>query len=167
MRAFCAHAPWRTVSRSSAGARDAVWCGMTPFPVTPQKERELTERMARLGIAEAELEERFLLGSGRGGQKINKTSSCVHLKHVPTGIVIKCQRGRSQAMNRFLARRELCDRIEERIEGARSRRRSEQERIRRQKRRRSRRSKERMLEEKHRQGERKDLRRSIRPEDRA
>ena len=127
-------------------------------PVSQAKQDSQAERMAHLGIEEANLVERFILGSGRGGQKVNKTSSCVYLKHEPTGIEIKCQRSRSREMNRFYARRELCERMAERIEGEKSRRQAEAEKIRRQKRRRSRRQKERMLEEKHRQASKKKLR---------
>jgi protein subunit release factor B len=111
--------------------------------------------MARLGIREADLLEKFVLGSGSGGQKINKTASCVYLRHGPSGLEVKCQRERSRELNRFLARRELCDRLEERLRGEQSARRQEWEKIRRQKRRRSRRQKERMLEAKHRHAEKK------------
>jgi len=105
--------------------------------------------MAKLGILEADLDESFVLGGGPGGQNVNRTASCVDLLHRPSAIRVKCQRTRSRALNRFLARRELCDRLEERLLGAASRRRQAIERIRRQKRRRSRRQKERMLEAKH------------------
>jgi len=114
--------------------------------------------MEALGIREADIEERFIKGSGRGGQKINKTSSCVYLRHLNSGIEVKCQQERSQALNRFLARRELCDRLEAQIKGEQSRREQEREKIRRQKRRRSRRQKARMLEEKRKQSEKKALR---------
>lgn len=129
--------------------------------VTQSKRNQLAVRMKKLGVREQDLVEKFILGSGRGGQKLNKTSSCVHLRHVPSGIVIKCQRERSRALNRFLARRRLCDRIEERILGEKSVRRQKEEKIRRQKRRRSRRQKERMLEEKRKRAEKKKLRRSV------
>ncbi|OQA29744.1 MAG: Peptide chain release factor 2 [Verrucomicrobia bacterium ADurb.Bin345] len=132
---------------------------MPLFGVSPEKESQLQGRMTALGIREAELVEKFVKGSGKGGQKINKTSSCVYLLHKPSGIEIKCQRERSQAMNRFFARRELCDRLEERIRGAQSARQQEVERIRRQKRRRSRRQKARMLEDKRHQGAKKANRR--------
>ena len=118
-------------------------------------------RMAELGIDEADLVERFILGSGSGGQKVNKTASCVSLRHTPSGIDIKCQASRSRAMNRVLARRELCDRLEERIKGEASERRQKQERIRRQKRRRSRRQKARMLDAKTRHGEKKARRKPV------
>ena len=133
---------------------------MPTFPVTPQKQADLVRRMEQLGLREEDLEEKFLLGGGKGGQKVNKTSSCVYLKHLPSGMEIKCQRERSQAMNRYFARRELCERVAEMREGERSRRRQAREKIRRQKRRRSRRAKERMLEEKHRTSRRKALRKA-------
>ncbi|HQH99948.1 MAG TPA: peptide chain release factor-like protein [Deltaproteobacteria bacterium] len=80
--------------------------------ISQEKVKLLEERMKSLGIDEADIEERFIRAQGRGGQKINKTSACVHLKHIPTGIEVKCQESRSQASNRFFARRVLTDRIE-------------------------------------------------------
>lgn len=80
--------------------------------VSDVKRKALAQRMAALEIYEDQLSERFIKGSGRGGQKINKTASCVYLLHKPTGIEIKCQHSRSQSANRFFARRELCDRLE-------------------------------------------------------
>jgi protein subunit release factor B len=138
---------------------------MSAFNVTPHKQAQLERRMERLGIREADLEERFIKGSGKGGQKINKTSSCVYLHHRPTGIEIKCQRERSQAMNRFFARRELCEQVAEKIKGEKSERRRKAEKIRRQKRRRSRRAKERMLEKKRKTAEKKKRRGPIRPDE--
>jgi protein subunit release factor B len=117
--------------------------------------------MERLGIEESDLHEYFTLGSGSGGQKINKTSSCVHLKHLPTGIEVKSQQDRSQAANRFRARIELCNRIEEMRREEQARRRHEREKKRRRNRRRSRAAKERMLEAKHRQSSRKQHRRPV------
>ncbi|MBN1269300.1 MAG: peptide chain release factor-like protein [Kiritimatiellae bacterium] len=134
---------------------------MSAFPVTPEKQNQLLRRMESLGIREGDLVEKFVKGSGRGGQKINKTSSCVYLLHKPSGIEVKCQRERSQAMNRFFARRELCDRLEERVRGEKSARRQAIEKIRRQKRRRSRKQKERMLEGKKKQAEKKERRRPV------
>ena len=131
--------------------------------VSPSKQRALAARMAKLGIEEADLTEKFILGSGKGGQKVNKTASCVYLRHATTGVEVKCQRSRSRALNRHLARRELCDRVEEQILGRRSRRQQEREKIRRQKRRRSRRAKNRMLLEKRKQSEKKQRRRSVDP----
>jgi protein subunit release factor B len=133
---------------------------MPSFPVTPAKADELTVRMTRLGIHETDLDESFIRGSGSGGQKVNKTSSCVYLLHRPSGLEVKCQRERSQAMNRYFARRELCDRLEARIKGAASARQQEAEKVRRQKRRRSRRAKARMLDDKRQHASKKALRRS-------
>ena len=134
---------------------------MAILPVSEEKNRALARRMTELGIAEADLEESFIKGSGSGGQKINKTSSAVQILHVPSGMEVKCQRDRSQAMNRYFARRELCDRIEEREKGIKSAKQQEREKIRRQKRRRSRKQKARMLDEKKKQGEKKDRRRRV------
>ena len=136
-----------------------------PDPYISQAKRErLAARMKELEVNENDLVEKFITGSGKGGQKVNKTSSCVYLRHGPTGIELKCQRERSREMNRFLARRELCDRIEERILGRVTERRRLQEKIRRQKRRRSRRQKERMLEQKHKQSQKKRRRAPVRPD---
>ena len=79
------------------------------------KWEEIRARMQSLDIREADLVEKFILGSGSGGQKINKTSSCVYIKHVPSEIEVKCQRARSQELNRLYARRELCDQLEMRL----------------------------------------------------
>lgn len=79
-------------------------------------DKTLENWMRRLGIFEEDLVEKFILGTGSGGQKINKTCSCVHLHHIPTGIQIKCQESRSRQMNRTLARALLCRRIEERVQ---------------------------------------------------
>lgn len=122
----------------------------------------LHARMQKLGIREEELIEKFILGSGSGGQKINKTSSCVYLKHLPSGIEIKCQKERSREMNRYYARKELCDRLEEKIEGVKTAKQQMVEKIRRQKRRRSRRSKEKMLAGKKAHATKKQLRQSPR-----
>ena len=129
--------------------------------IRKEKFDELHGRMERLGIKENDLIEKFILGSGSGGQKINKTSSCVYLKHLTTGIEIKCQRERSRELNRYYARKELCDRIEEKIEHKKSERQQMIEKIRRQKRRRSRKSKEKMLAAKKHTSEKKSLRQNL------
>jgi protein subunit release factor B len=129
--------------------------------ITTEKRQALLDRMIRLGIRELDITEKFILGAGSGGQKLNKTSSCVYLRHGPSGIEVKCQQERSRELNRFMARRELCDRLEERVLGAKSKRQQEVEKVRRQKRRRSRRQKERMLDAKRHHGEKKAGRRSI------
>ncbi len=126
------------------------------------QEAELAARMERLGIHEADLEERFIAGSGPGGQKINKTSSCVALTHRPSGIEIQCQESRSQSTNRHLARERLCDRIEadrlaKKAEKARVRARKRY-----QKRRRSKGEKEAMLRQKRQRSEKKRFRGPVR-----
>jgi len=131
--------------------------------LSKEKLDALHTRMREIGIKEEDLIEKFILGSGSGGQKINKTSSCVYLKHIPSGIEIKCQKERSREMNRYHARKELCQRLEEKDKNIQSERQMLSEKIRRQKRRRSRRSKEKMLANKKHHAEKKNLRKS--PED--
>ena len=82
------------------------------MPVSSEKERAIAARMMELGVAENDFEESFIRSSGPGGQKVNKSSSCVYLVHIPTGLAVKCQRERSQSLNRFLARKLLLDKIE-------------------------------------------------------
>ena len=130
--------------------------------ISDAKQKQLQLRLQELGVVEDDLDEQFIRGSGSGGQKINKTSSCVQLTHRPSGINIRCQRSRSQAMNRYFARRELCDKLDEMRAGAQSRRRQEMEKIRRQKKRRTRLQKERILKAKRVQGEKKQRRSPVR-----
>ncbi|MCQ9208744.1 MAG: peptide chain release factor-like protein, partial [Omnitrophica bacterium] len=87
------------------------------FKVSKAKENALKIKMRRLDVRENDLSEKFIRSSGRGGQKVNKTSSCVYLKHRPTGIEVKCHQDRSRALNRFLARRRLVNKIETRLLG--------------------------------------------------
>lgn len=128
--------------------------------ITKEKWLQIQAKMEELSLFESDLIEKFILGSGKGGQKINKTSSCVYLKHIPTGIEIKCQKERSQEMNRFFARKELCTKVEEIIFQKKSEKKQEQEKIRRQKKRRSRKSKEKILADKKNLSEKKSLRKS-------
>jgi len=85
---------------------------MTSFAVSEEKNRWLRAKMETLGILEKDIEEKFVRSAGRGGQKVNKTSSCVYLKHIPTGVEVKCMQERYQSRNRFLARRDLISKIE-------------------------------------------------------
>jgi protein subunit release factor B len=85
---------------------------MPTFAVSEEKDKWLREKMEALEIHERDIEEKFIHSSGKGGQKVNKASTCVYLKHIPTGIEVKCMRERNQSLNRFLARRELVTRIE-------------------------------------------------------
>ena len=126
--------------------------------VNPSKEELLLSRMKKLGIYEKDIIEKFIRSSGKGGQHVNKASTCVYLKHIPTGIDVKVMRERSQSLNRFLARRLLTDKIEEMIKGKESKRQQEIEKLKRQKRKRSKRAKEKMLKNKKRLSIKKALR---------
>jgi protein subunit release factor B len=110
------------------------------FGVTDKKQAELEARMAALGLREEDLEEKYVRSSGPGGQKVNKTSSCVVLKHAPSGLEVKMQKERSQPLNRYHARKRLCELMEERTLGAQSPAALKAEKIRKQKQRRRRRS---------------------------
>jgi peptide chain release factor len=134
---------------------------MGAFPVSLEKENQLAQRMAALGVREADIDESFVRSGGHGGQNVNKTSTCVMLIHGPTGIQVKCQETRQQGLNRYIARRLLLDKIEERQKGFVAAKRAEIERIRRQKRKRSRRARDRMLANKSHQAGKKDLRKRV------
>lgn len=129
--------------------------------VTKSKREILKRRMEKLGIRKEDIIEKFILGSGRGGQKLNKTASCVYLRHIPTGIEVKVQKTRFRELNRFIARRILCEKIEMRNSSNRLAVKSKQYKIRKQKARRSRRYKQKILEEKHKQSQKKALRKPI------
>jgi protein subunit release factor B len=131
--------------------------------LSPETIEKIKARMALASVFEEDLEESFILGSGPGGQKTNKTSSTVRLYHAPSGMTIKCGLNRSREMNRWIARRELAEKILERTQSELSTRRQAVEKIRRQKRRRSRRQKARMLDEKRKHGEKKAARARVDP----
>jgi len=118
------------------------------FPVSPEKEELLKEKLQRLGVYEKDIEETFIRSRGRGGQHLNKASTCVYLKHIPTGIEVKCSKSRSQGLNRYYARQVLYKKIERLIKGKESEEAGRIAKIRRQKRKRSKRAKEKMLAEK-------------------
>ncbi len=117
--------------------------------VSAEKLNALEEKMERLGIKESDILEKFVRSQGHGGQKVNKTSTCVYLKHIPTGIEVKCQKERSQSINRFYARRMLTEKIESMILGKESEKQQQIEKVKRQKRKRSKRAKEKVLQLKH------------------
>jgi protein subunit release factor B len=111
-------------------------------------EASLRARFVSLGVLPGEVEEQFIRGAGAGGQKINKTSSTVRVRHLPTGVEVRCQAERNQSVNRLLAWTELAARLEERVQAAAGAARSARELVRRQKRQKSRGQKARMIESK-------------------
>jgi protein subunit release factor B len=112
------------------------------FGVTQKKQQELEARMARLGLREQDMQERYIRSSGPGGQKVNKTASCVYLKHLPSGLEVKMQRQRSQGLSRYYARKRLCELLEHEKLGDKSPAALKADKIRKQKQRRRRRSRQ-------------------------
>jgi peptide chain release factor len=134
---------------------------MNALPVNPEKEQQLAQRMAALGVRESDIEESFVRSGGHGGQNVNKTSTCVMLLHRPTRLQVKSQTTRHQGLNRFIARRLLLDKIEKLQTGQKSEEKARLEKLRRQKRKRSRAAQERMLADKSRHADKKAARRAI------
>jgi protein subunit release factor B len=126
---------------------------MSIFNVSDKKEKALLDRMRELDVKEDDLEERFIRSSGPGGQKVNKTSSCVFLRHIPTDITVKYQKERSQALNRFFARRTLLDQIELKQKGYIKEDKKRTEKIRSQKRKKRKRTKEKLSSQEPNQSE--------------
>jgi len=126
--------------------------------INKDKWNKLSERMETLHIQEADLVEKFILGSGKGGQKRNKTASTVYLKHVPSGLEIKCQESRSREDNRYFARERLCEKLHVLVSDEQTKEQQQIEKIKRQKKRRSRKTKQKMLDEKSKRGQLKTLR---------
>jgi protein subunit release factor B len=113
---------------------------MSKFGVSVEKEEALLQKMNELGVLEADIDEKFIRSGGPGGQNVNKVATCVQLKHIPTGIIVKIQKDRSQGINRFLARRLLISKIEERFLGKPTKEQLKIEKIQKQKKRRKRRT---------------------------
>jgi len=131
------------------------------FPVSPETADALRARLLNVGVREEDLEERFVRSGGPGGQNVNKVATCVVLTHRPSGLSVRCQEERSQGLNRFLARRRLAEKMEERILGRESDRQREIAKIRRQKRKRSRRAKAKLLADKRHRATIKTLRKPV------
>lgn len=129
---------------------------MSSLAISKKKEDALRQKMEELEIFEEDIKEKFIRSGGKGGQNVNKVATCVYLKHLPTKIEVKCQQERSQAQNRFLARRILVEKIEAQILDRESEKQQRIEKIRRQKRKRSKRAKLKILEEKKKQALKKD-----------
>ncbi|KTC80226.1 peptide chain release factor [Legionella cherrii] len=126
--------------------------------INKEKWEKLAEFMAKLHINESELIEKFIIGSGKGGQKLHKTASTVYLKHTPSGLEIKCQDSRSREDNRYFARIRLCEKLHSILSDEKTKEQQKIEKLKRQKKRRSRRAKQKILDEKSRQSATKMLR---------
>ncbi len=134
---------------------------MSTFPINPNREEQLAQRMAAAGVRESDIAESFVRSGGHGGQNVNKTSTCVMLLHRPTGLQVKCQETRQQGLNRFIARRLLVEKIEAMRRSRADAERARIEKARRQKLKRSRGAKERMLAHKSKHSEKKQFRKSV------
>jgi protein subunit release factor B len=127
-------------------------------PISLAKEKSLRQKLKSLGIYEKDIKESFVRSQGKGGQNVNKTSTCVYLKHIPTGVEVKCQKSRSQGLNRYYAREILYTRIEQMIRGRKSEEEQRISKLRRQKRKRSKRAREKVLADKRIQSQKKKKR---------
>jgi len=126
--------------------------------ISKDKWDKLAQRMVNLNINETNLIEKFIIGSGKGGQKLHKTASTVYLKHLPSGLEIKCQYSRSRENNRYFARDRLCEKLQSIVSDEKTKKQQQIEKIKRQKKRRTRRVKQKILDEKSKQGKLKVLR---------
>jgi protein subunit release factor B len=93
---------------------------MINFGITERKKQELEQRMRKCNLFEKDIEEKFVRSSGSGGQKVNKSSTCVYLKHITTGLSVKIQKSRSQGLNRYYARKKMCELLENKLLGKQS-----------------------------------------------
>ncbi|GGI82347.1 peptide chain release factor family protein [Legionella impletisoli] len=133
--------------------------------ISKEKWEKLAEWMDNLHLNEADLIEKFILGSGKGGQKLHKTASTVYLKHIPSSMEVKCQESRSREENRYFARLRLCEKLHSILKEEKTKAQQRIEKLKRQKKRRSRRTKQKMLDEKSRQSQIKELRKKLQPDE--
>ena len=138
----------RMMRRAGVGLACAGSVSLGKNDLAMELPSQIQDKLDALGVLAADIEERFVRGSGPGGQKINKTSSTVHLRHGPTGVEVRVQRERSQAANRELAWTELCAKLGERMRAQQAARKAEVEKTRRRKRQKSRGQKARMVADK-------------------
>lgn len=134
---------------------------MIDFGITLSKQKELENKFKKLNIKESDIIEKFIYSSGKGGQNVNKVSTCVYLKYIPLNIEIKCQKYRKQLLNRYVSRKMLAEEIENRLLGEKSKKQKEIEKIRRQKRKRTKRAKEKILEAKRLNSQKKENRKKV------
>lgn len=134
---------------------------MINFGISVSKQQQLQKQFDTFNIKESDIIEKFIHSSGHGGQNLNKVATCVYIKHIPTSIEIKCQKYRTQLLNRYAARKMLADAIETMVLGQKSRKIQAIEKIRRQKRKRNKRAKEKMLEQKKLNSDKKQNRKKV------
>ena len=134
---------------------------MINFGISLSKQKELEEKFIKFNIKENDIVEKFVHSSGNGGQNLNKVATCVYLKYIPLNIEIKCQKARTQLLNRYYARKMLAEEIESRLLGEKSAKQQKIEKLRRQKRKRSKRAKEKILEQKKMNSEKKENRKKV------
>ena len=134
---------------------------MSIYPISQNKIDALKKKIGELGLKDTDFSESFIRSGGSGGQNVNKVSTCVVIRHLPTGFEVRCQKERSQALNRYLAKRDLVDKIEAHFLGIKTARKKAEEKIRRQKRKRSKRAKDKMLAQKKHRSELKSFRAKI------
>lgn len=134
---------------------------MINFGISSSKQQQLQKQFDEFNIKESDIVEKFIHSSGHGGQNLNKVATCVYIKHIPTSIEVKCQKYRTQLLNRYAARKMLADAIETMVLGQKSRKIQAIEKIRRQKRKRNKRAKEKMLEQKKLNSDKKQNRKKV------
>jgi protein subunit release factor B len=137
---------------------------MNPATTSPERAAQVAARLAALGVREADLEETFVRSAGPGGQNVNKTATCVVLRHRPTGVQVRCQATRQQGLNRLLAREWLAAWLAALARARAAAERAQREKARRQQRRPSAAARRRMVEAKRRLAEKKAARRRVEPE---